>query len=576
MKFRLPVNADQFSSLAQECLIEYNAARNLPHLYLHLLSCDQKHLVLQEGRPRPQRGAPVFRANITPVDGGVEIEGTLTREPAATPRERWLFVLRQIGRFLLFTLVPFFLAVALMALFESGAPFVAEAVPVFMGGAFIFCKIRDELWSRRRLARFFVAYMGGESLTEKPRRITRKKRGTYRFAHLFHLIIWYLLLWPVRLFLRLRFNYRTPRRPRMPKGNFIMMSNHVTDYDMLYMAVAMRRQMYFVISEHIMRKGFLSRLLACTFDPIPRSKGAQATVTVMTLLHRARAGYNTAIFPEGFRTMSGYNSEFSPGTGAMVRKMKCNLVTFRIKGGYYTTPVWGKGVRRGRMWGEFAGVYTAEQLAAMTDEQVNALIARDIYEDAAATQAQLRIPYRASKKIAPAEHLELALFICPLCQRMGQLTSSGDTFSCACGAVGRYNEYGDLISDSFPYRTAAEWSRWQEAYVASLPDMPPEDVLFEVPHQNLLEADSVNHVDVVREQDVPLVVTPEALLIGAHRFPFKEIAYFDVVRHGYPLFTTHDGRYFEVLNPQVKFPGVLVKLLYRRFGTAAGRKNKTQ
>ena len=74
-------------------------------------------------------------------------------------------------------------------------------------------------------------------------------------------IFFYNLLRPLVIaFLKLRFGYRYKLAENLP-DNYIVISNHTTDYDMLFVASSFKRQMYFVGSEHIARWGFFSKFL---------------------------------------------------------------------------------------------------------------------------------------------------------------------------------------------------------------------------------------------------------------------------------------------------------------------------
>ena len=75
-----------------------------------------------------------------------------------------------------------------------------------------------------------------------------------------HVFYYNLFLPPVKLFIKLRFGYKYKVAKNLPE-NYIVISNHTTDYDMLFVGASFKRQMYFVGSEHIARWGFFSKFL---------------------------------------------------------------------------------------------------------------------------------------------------------------------------------------------------------------------------------------------------------------------------------------------------------------------------
>ena len=153
-----------------------------------------------------------------------------------------------------------------------------------------------------------------------------------------HRAVWRLFRPLVRLILFFRFNYRC--KSFSPKGPCIVVCNHVTDWDPLLVGAAFRRQMYFLASEHIMRLGFVSRLLDWLVHPIVRQKGGSAAGAVKEMLRVLKAGGNVALFPEGNRTWDGVTRDFPASTGKLVKTGGASLVTFRLRGGYLSSPRW--------------------------------------------------------------------------------------------------------------------------------------------------------------------------------------------------------------------------------------------
>lgn len=283
----------------------------------------------------------------------------------------------------------------------------------------------------------------------------KKKKTIYKFRHKF----WYRLLRPlVRVFLWLKFGYRCKKARKLPK-NYIVISNHTTDYDPLFVSSSFKRPMYFVASEHITRWNTAYKLLNWAFQPIVRYKGASASSTIMEMLRATKNGQNVCIFAEGVRSWNGVNSHISPSTAKLVKSAGCGLVTYRITGGYLTSPIWGEsGRRKGYVRGEPVGVYTAEQLAEMSNEEVYDIIIKDTYENAFESQKVLNKKY---KNKGLAEGIENVLFKCEKCGENDTLHSSGEKVTCShCGHEMTYTQYGQLEGGKF--ENVLEYSNWQD------------------------------------------------------------------------------------------------------------------
>lgn len=350
-------------------------------------------------------------------------------------------------------------------------------------------------------------------------------------------ILFYKLLVPLTtLFCRLKFGYTCTKAENLPE-NYIVLSNHLTDYDMLFVAASFRRQMYFVGSEHIARWKFLYRILAYAFAPIMRYKGSVASGTVLDILRKVKKGANVCIFAEGVRSWDGVTAPILPSTGKMVKKAGCGLVTYKIVGGYFASPMWStSNTRRGYVHGAPVNVYTAEQLKTMTADEINEIINRDLHEDAYARQ--LADPKKYTGKRL-AEQMENLLFVCPSCGRLDTIRSKGDTVCCAeCGHSFRFDAYGFLNGGYF--KTVQQLSDWQKTQVA---DHAARGFSYTSPSGRLITVD--NHIETPVTEG-PIAMTADTLRCGDREIPMDTIS--ELAMHGkHAVVFTAGTSYYELL-----------------------------
>ena len=121
------------------------------------------------------------------------------------------------------------------------------------------------------------------------------------------------------LYLNLLFDYKCEKVPKRDE-NYIVLSNHVSDYDPIFVAASFRKQMYFVASEHIARWGWLFKLIDFLVAPIMRYKGTVAASTAIEILKKIKSGSNVCIFAEGVRTWDGVSSPILPSTAKLIKK----------------------------------------------------------------------------------------------------------------------------------------------------------------------------------------------------------------------------------------------------------------
>lgn len=357
----------------------------------------------------------------------------------------------------------------------------------------------------------------------------------------------------VTVFLRLKFGYKYKLAQDLPE-TYIVLSNHNTDYDPLLVGASFPRQMYFVGSEHITRWKNAYKFLKFGFAPIMRSKGANAASTVMEVLRAVRGGANVCMFAEGARSYDGVTNPILPATGKMIKSARCALVTYRIEGGYFVSPNWsGANTRRGRLYGAPVNIYTKEQLASMSVDEINAAIGRDLHEDAYARQKAEPARYRG-KNIA--ERMENLLFICPECRAYDTVRSSGDTVRCTrCGHTFKYNEYGMLEGGRFD--TVKALSDWQK-----------EEVLRDAASGTVYTAASGSlstlekHIE-TKAAEGPLSLGADALACGGYEIPLADIT--DLAMHGRRAIVFSAGdKYYELL-PSEEANALKFMLLYRAY-----------
>ena len=276
-----------------------------------------------------------------------------------------------------------------------------------------------------------------------------------------HRRVWNFFYRPMYFWMRRKFNF-TPEICRV-EGPCLVIPNHVTSWDPILVAMSFPdKPIYYVASEHIFRKGLLTKLLDWAISPIPRKKGASGADTVMTIMRRVRKGASIGLFAEGDATWDGRSAKIFPATGKLARSCGATLITYRIEGGHLTLPRWGKGVRKGKMRGHVVGVYPPEQLKAMKPDEVLNIINRDIYEDA--WERQETEPVRYLSK-APAANMETLLYLCPECGGLGTLSSEGAFVRCTCGFKRRFTETG-VFEPAAPFENPGAWDLWQREKLA--------------------------------------------------------------------------------------------------------------
>ena len=267
----------------------------------------------------------------------------------------------------------------------------------------------------------------------------------------------------VTLFMKYKFNYRYDDLSEV-EGPYLLLANHNLELDPLAVGAAVKDHIYFVASEHIMRKGIGTKLLMRYVHPIIHLKGRQGMKTVKEMMKTLKAGQNVCIFPEGNRSFNGVTCDMQASIAKVAKRSGAKLVTYRIEGGYLSQPRWSTTLRRGKLNGRLIHVYDQEELAGLTDAQLNEAICKDLYEDAYATQKREKIAFRG-KNLAVG--MESTIFMCPDCHKIGTMSSENDRFYCReCGFDAIYDVYGELTDQKGNKYTLTQLDKMQHEKLA--------------------------------------------------------------------------------------------------------------
>lgn len=368
-----------------------------------------------------------------------------------------------------------------------------------------------------------------------------------------HQIIWSILRPLVYPYLKIKFGYTYEKAKNLPE-TYIVLSNHTTDYDPIFVAMSFPKFMHFIASEHVARWKFLSTLINFAFAPIWRYKGSVAASTVIDVFKKVKDKKNVALFAEGARTWDGVTGPILPSTGKMVKKAGCGLVTYKIVGGYFASPRWSQSnTRKGYVHGAPVNIYTQEQLEEMTVDEINEAINRDLYEDA--YERQLQEPKKYTGKDL-AKYMENLLFICPKCGKIDTIETCDNKVTCsACDLSFTYNEYGMLEGSNF--KTVKELSDWQRLEIQ---DIAKTDAVYTASGGRMI---TVKKHEETLVAEGPVTLSRASLICGEMEIPLSEIS--DMSIHGRRgLVFTAQKQYYELV-PSIEANALKFLWLYEEY-----------
>ncbi|MBE5756962.1 MAG: 1-acyl-sn-glycerol-3-phosphate acyltransferase [Clostridiales bacterium] len=294
--------------------------------------------------------------------------------------------------------------------------------------------------------------------------------------------------------------------------------NHQTNFDPFLVGLTMgKRKFYYVASEHIFSKGFVSSLLKYFIAPIPFMKSGVNTSSIMNCGRVVREGASIVISPEGNRTYTGETTSIKDTIVKFVRFLKVPLVLINIKGNYSCRPRWAKSKRKGEVSVEPVKIIKKEEYDNLTDDELLKVIKEKLYVNESFDGKAYK-----NKKKNNAEYLERFLYVCPNCGIV-HFKSKGSSVTCSkCGLTANIDDYKKFSGVSF--ETLKDWGDYQQEFIKNFDDT------------NEIIKDTVNLYLNEREKGKKKLMDGETLslyidkmLIKDKEFNFNDISGMDVV-----------------------------------------------
>ena len=351
-----------------------------------------------------------------------------------------------------------------------------------------------------------------------------------------HYISYKVLRPIVYLATKILLNYKCRPAPDI-KGPCLILANHTMDWDPILVSCSFKKPINFLASEHTMRMGFLSKIINGLFAPIRRVKGSTDANAALSLVSMIRKGVSVCLFPEGTRSFDGKTDGLHPTTARLVKLCNCTVITYRIKGGYLSSPRWGNDLRRGKINGEVVNVYSADDVKEMPSEQLLSCIRNDIYVNV--YDDQKKAPYKFKSNKA-AEGIERVLYACPYCNKIGSIISKGRYISCDCGARFRYNDYGFIEGAQEPFNTILGWNEWQASFITD--EFNKGSLCISDDDQKLYKLEKDHSLSLVDQGK--LSVFNNMLMFNDLKFPLDKIQ-MDIIRKQDIVFS-FDGINYEI------------------------------
>ena len=288
----------------------------------------------------------------------------------------------------------------------------------------------------------------------------KNQKKWIKFRHRVVRNVLYFFMYP---YILVRYRIKIDKFKGQKKTPYLILLNHQTPFDQFFVGLSFRGPIYYLATEDIFSKGFVSTVIRYLVAPIPIKKQTSDVKAVKQCIRVAREGGTICIAPEGNRTYSGRTEYMSDSIASLAKMLKLPIALYRIEGGYGAEPRWSDVVRRGKMRGYVSQVIEPEEYKNMSNEELFKVIETGLFVDEAVADCEFHHKKRA-------EYLERAVYVCPFCG-LSRFESQNEFCECKnCGAKIEYQPNKQLkgVNCDFPFEFVADWYDYQKDFINKL------------------------------------------------------------------------------------------------------------
>ena len=340
------------------------------------------------------------------------------------------------------------------------------------------------------------------------------KKKWMKFRHKVVRNLAFLIIYP---YSRIKYGINVEKFKEQGKRPYLILFNHQTAFDQFFVGMSFRGPVYYVASEDLFSKGWISRIIKYVVAPIPIKKQTTDASAVMNCIRLAREGGTIALAPEGNRTYDGKPVYINPAIAPLAKKLKLPIALYRIEGGYGVHPRWSDVVRRGKMRSYVYKVIEPEEYKDMSNEELYSVIK----EGLAVNEAKVDGEYYHKKS---AEFLERVVYVCPYCD-LSTFASNGKVIKCKkCGREIEHldNKKLDGVGFKFPFKFVGEWYDYQCDFINRLDISQFNDSPAYTDEISFAKVNIYKNKEILNEK-IKLSLFGNRITVGGRVFNFEDV-----------------------------------------------------
>lgn len=373
-----------------------------------------------------------------------------------------------------------------------------------------------------------------------------------------HKVFLWFLRYPVKFFLFLLFGFKGKTYRLKKNENVFIISNHQSDIDPIFISSLINKPIYYVGTDSLFSKKFLSKLLRYLFAPIPKKKGFTDPRCIKTMLKVAKEKGNIGLFAEGNRNYAEFQFYIDSGLARLIKTIKIPVLFYNIHGGNGCFPRFGKKRRKGKLYAELKLRLEPSDYANMDDAQLLTIIKDNIR----VYDSDNGFEYKSN---ARAEYLERMLFVCPKCNSVSSLVSNKHHISCTnCGLSVEYTTKLHLKTndENIKFTRLIDWYEFQRKWCNNF-NFEDDEIIFKDDNIELYSSTVDKPRTLICKGK--LILTPTKLIFENLELDLKKVSIASVIG-GKKFNFTHDSNDYLLIGHE-RFNPLKYVLMFNKLDT---------
>ncbi len=246
-------------------------------------------------------------------------------------------------------------------------------------------------------------------------------------------IFYWILMGVIKILnkkVRTEFAYKA--YPGKEEGPIIMIANHSSRVEYQFTApCCLPKRLNYVVGYNEFFRNPLSIVLKI-MNVVPKKNFTSDLYCIKQILSLVKQGGSICIMPEGMSSITGMAQPVIPGGAKLVKKLGIPVYYSKLSGAYMTYTKHCLDERVGKVEVVVDKMFSREDIAAMTEEEIEDTMNRLLAHDDYIWNKEKQIRFNGKGEMA--KNLGDLLYLCPKCGAMHRMEESGNIMKCKeCG-----------------------------------------------------------------------------------------------------------------------------------------------